>query len=319
MEAAGGVKSTMADLLKLYKAYLDAIKDQFENVRDESPGSVFKHCRTIITNHARFEGPALREQGYGAGWARSQLPGQMGRVSLNLLICEEPIVGKGGPSQLVIYHHGSMPGSTSCVIMIPETDTIIIVLQNSLAPLDTADFVGQLLVETVFNVQQPDDYGSMTEQLVPMSFNHMNKLKDELESNRKQGTHPRELKTYVGSYWNEVHNFCIEVTEHSGQLRICFQGSKQEYALEHYENDSFTWWMSYNDAARRGRYVTDFGATYYVLKFDVGQSDGLKTLKWAWDSNMPTEEEIFTKAAETRRGSVSSSIGVHDHLFNFGV
>jgi len=66
MEAAGGVKSTMADLLNLYKAYLDAIKDQFKNVRDESPGSVFKHCRTIITNHARFEGPALREQGYRA-------------------------------------------------------------------------------------------------------------------------------------------------------------------------------------------------------------------------------------------------------------
>ncbi|KAH6679585.1 hypothetical protein B0J14DRAFT_649972 [Halenospora varia] len=104
-----------------------------------------------------------------------------GITTLTRLVGEEPIVGKGGPLQLAIYHHGSMPGSTSCVIMIPETDTIIIVLQDSLAPLDTADFVGQVLVETALDAKQANDYGYLTDLFVQKSFNHMNQLKSELE------------------------------------------------------------------------------------------------------------------------------------------
>lgn len=65
--------------------------------------------------------------------------------------------------------------------MIPETDTIIIVLQNSLAPPSTADFVGQVLVETVLDVKQANDYGCLTDLFVQKSFNHVNQLKSELE------------------------------------------------------------------------------------------------------------------------------------------
>jgi CubicO group peptidase (beta-lactamase class C family) len=306
MEAAGGVKSSMEDLLVFYKALLKAIQDQFANSSDETPGSIFKQCRAIIANHARFPGSALREQGYGAGFARSQLPGQLGRISLNPLIGDEPIVGKGATSKLVIYHHGSMPGSTSCVLMIPETDTIIIVLQNSLAPLDTADFVGQLLVETVCDVPQPNDYRNLTREFVEKSLSHMSRLKSELDGRRKLHTRPRELKAYVSQYWNGVKNFCIEITEHSGRLQMSFQGSDDEiYVLDHYEDDTFTWWMPYNDAARRGRYVTDFGASYYLVTFDSQGTSGINTLKWAWDPNMPDQKELFTSTKTGSKSSVS--------------
>lgn len=181
MEAAGGVKSTIEDLTLLYTAYLRTIIFQFSSDSDSSPDSILQNCRTLVTNHARFPGVSLREQGYGAGWARSQLPGQLGRVSGNILILDEAVVGKGTESALVLYHHGSMPGSTSCVLMLPESETFVIVLQNSLAPIDTADFVGQFLVETLLNAAKPNDYKSLAKEFTTKSLNHMTRLKNDLD------------------------------------------------------------------------------------------------------------------------------------------
>jgi hypothetical protein len=38
-------------------------------------------------------------------------------------------------------------------------------LQNSLAPIDTADFVGQMLVEAVLGVLEPNDYIHLAQEL----------------------------------------------------------------------------------------------------------------------------------------------------------
>lgn len=40
----------------------------------------------------------------------------------------------------------------------------MIVLQNSLTPIDTADFVGQFLVETMLNTEEPNGYKSLAKQ-----------------------------------------------------------------------------------------------------------------------------------------------------------
>ena len=89
MEAAGGVKSTIFDLIRIYKAWLRSINLQFRRSACDDPQSVLMECCTLISNDALLPGTSLREQGYAAGWARSQLPGQMGRVSQNVLIGEE--------------------------------------------------------------------------------------------------------------------------------------------------------------------------------------------------------------------------------------
>jgi CubicO group peptidase (beta-lactamase class C family) len=165
MEAAGGVKSTLHDLIIWQKAWLAAINPSCEAFAQDSARSVLKECCTIIDSHAHFPGTSLLEQSYAAGWARAQLPGQLGRISQNVIIGQEPIVGRGANSCLVIYHHGSMPGSTSVVNLIPETGSAVIVLQNSLAPIDTADFVGQMLVEAVLGVLEPNDYIHLAQEL----------------------------------------------------------------------------------------------------------------------------------------------------------
>lgn len=78
------------------------------------------------------------------------------------------------------------------------------------------------------------------------------------------------------------------------RLRLCFQQSKDEiYDLDHYQDNTFTWWISYNDLARHGRYVTDYAASYYLLEFSGMGGDSINTLKWAWDPNLPQKAESF--------------------------
>lgn len=294
MEAAGGIKSTIEDLTKFYSAYLSAIHDQIASGANSSHGSIFHYCRDLVTNHARMPGPSLREQGYAAGWIRCQLPGQLGRVSLNASIGSEPTVGEGSESRLILYHHGSMPGSTSCVYLIPELNAFIVVLQNSLAPIDTADFVCQHLLQSLLHVKKPNNYRQLAIEFTSRSLDHMNRIKRDLDTNRKDDTSARSLADYTGKYWNRIGNFFIEVLEMGSGLMMNFQGRTSEvFALTHYHDDTFSWWMSYDEVVRKGRYVNDFTASYSLITFSSTDGDGIDVLKWSWDPSMADDTEVF--------------------------
>ncbi len=70
-----------------------------------------------------------------------QLPAIMGAVGCNpqLILDGMPIVGKGVPSRLVVYHQWGLPGALSAVVLMPNTRTAIVVLSNSLALNDCPD------------------------------------------------------------------------------------------------------------------------------------------------------------------------------------
>ena len=76
------------------------------------------------------------------------LPGPSGTVSPKGI--DEP--------ELVIYHQKSLTGFLSSVHLIPRTSTVTVVLTNSLAKKDTADWLGQLIVETVLDNPEKNDY-----------------------------------------------------------------------------------------------------------------------------------------------------------------
>lgn len=294
MEAAGGIKSTIEDLTIFYASFISAINDQVASGSTSTPGSIFHHCCDLVTNHARFPGTSLREQGYAAGWARSQLPGQLGRISYHAGIGNEPIVGKGSESRLVLYHHGLMPGSTSCVYLIPELNAFIVVLQNSLAPIDTADFVCQYLLESFLHTKRPNDYKQLATEFTARGLDHMDRIKAELDARKIPATFARPLAYYTGKYWNQIGNFFIEISEVDGGLRMSFQGRASEvFQLTHYHHDTFSWWMPYDEVARKGRLILDYSAPYYLISFSSRDGNGIHVLNWAWDPNMPTNPEEF--------------------------
>lgn len=93
--------------------------------------------------------PSRLEASYALGWGRIQLPGKMGHFGLNpdLMPDGMPVVGRGVPSQLVIFHQGSLPGALSVVILLPDTESAIVISTNALALNGVPDRVGQLVLE----------------------------------------------------------------------------------------------------------------------------------------------------------------------------
>jgi hypothetical protein len=271
--------------------------DQFEYERDETPGSIFKNCRTLISNHNRLPGRAFREQGYATGWVRAQLPGQLGRLSFNAPLGPQPIVGKESASRLDISHNGFMPGTTSNVHLLLETQTAIVVLQNSNATIDTADIVAQLILEHLFDVEIKNDYVAMAAAWSQISLNIPRSLRQKLDNGRTLGTKHRDLGFYVGKYFNASKNFFIEVFREGEILKFNLQGSELDtYILRHYHYDAFEWLLTWDGMAKRGRVVQLYAEYFYTFYFEADNNGNIGRLGWAWDPNFGSERETFTRS-----------------------
>jgi CubicO group peptidase (beta-lactamase class C family) len=318
MKSAGGVKSSLQDLLVFYKAWMRDVVSQFERATDSSPDSPLKNLRTISSQHSRFQGASLHEQGYGLGWARAQLPGQLGRISANPILGEQPVAGKGGPSRLVLYHHGLMPGSTSAVLLVPELRAGIVTLQNSMPAIDTADFVSQMLLEALLDVPEPNDYVELSRQFYDKAMRYVRRVRNELDDGRTPDTKPRPLAEYQGRYWNSLGNFFVDVKQQQHQssggpgLTMKVNGlTGQAYRLEHYHFDTFSWLMPYDEMVRRAR-VLFYGPEYFLLEFRSSNGAGVDELVWAADNNFPGAPMVLSKIGtqdnDSSRDSRSSMI-----------
>lgn len=159
MGAAGGVKSCVKDLLKLYTCILRSLNHEFNRGASETPSSPFKQLSATMSGQMPFPGNRLRESSYGFGWIRTQLPNIWCPISPNYaLLKDAPIVGEGAPSQLVIAHYGSMPGAYTGVSMFPESNSAIVLLTNSTPMCDMVDWLSQLLTQTFFDFPMKYDY-----------------------------------------------------------------------------------------------------------------------------------------------------------------
>ena len=137
---SGGLRSTVEDLAKFYGAFFQGINNQFEDGAPSSGASILKQLPQVTSAKIAIDQPSKHESSYAYGWARVQLPCRMGQIGLNLGLLPDgmPLVGKG-TSQLVIYHQGSLPGSLALAALLPEINSAVIVLTNSLALNDVAD------------------------------------------------------------------------------------------------------------------------------------------------------------------------------------
>ncbi|KAM7201218.1 beta-lactamase/transpeptidase-like protein [Naviculisporaceae sp. PSN 640] len=142
-EAAAGVYSTLNDMLKFLQVNLDAI-----HLR-ESDGPL-KETATIFSQHIPVLNPSFRERSYALGWIRTQLPGVAGVMGDNIDILGLsglPVIGEGTQSRLCLYHQGSTVGYYPALYMFPETRSGIVVLTNSIALGDQADWIAQCLTQ----------------------------------------------------------------------------------------------------------------------------------------------------------------------------
>jgi len=323
MFSAVSVRTTMADILQLYGAMLERLgalvpggtsnetKDagvlskwyrfvtgsgSSTTTTDASPTNPIKQAHQLFRPHSVRSSNTLYEQTSALGWNRTQLPGRLefGWNSSN--VAAMPLFGKGYPEKLALWHGGNMPGSTVAAILLPETQTAIVVMQNSLGLCDAADLTAQLLLDCLFLDQPQHDYVALAKEATKNGASRMEKVAEQLEQERESGTDHRPLEEYTGIYENAIKNWVIHIgLDESGELFLRFQGRlDEEYKLRHYNYDVFAWNLSYDETVKRAQYCRPH--TFYRFYFE-SQNDRISFLRWHHDPNV-AEGEVFTRRRE---------------------
>ncbi|WVO15585.1 hypothetical protein L204_103245 [Cryptococcus depauperatus] len=282
-----GMRSCASDLMKLYKAFMACFNDQFATGKTSTDGLPLKQVTHLMSAKVLMDPSSRNEASYGFGWARVQLPGKMGHIGINPASMPGgmPIVGKGVAPRLVIFHQGSGLGTLSLVVLLPDTESAIVVLSNALALNDVADWVGQLVLEEFLDVPECErnDYIAASKASAAVNLEWYPNIVKGLQD---PGGTSRELEAYAGTYWDPVHIFKIVVTVEKDKLYWAFQGLDWEkFRLTHYKDDVFTWLQPRNDLSRRGRWVsTDQGPSFWKVEFKMG--DGPDRLFWMHDNGI---------------------------------
>jgi hypothetical protein len=287
MGAAAAMHSCTADLVKLYSAFLDSAADQYASSSTSTSGSPLKQVPALFSPHINMNPKLLREQSYALGWARLQMPGPMDQLRPQK---NRPDVGKGVPSELVLYHQGSFPGALAFVALVPESKGCVLVLTNGLSmSVNGADLMGQALLEGYLGVAdgEKNDYVEFArnekEEKDKSWYEDINKWLDE---NRTGGDSTRELEDYVGDYWDEAKTLMIRVfidenkspsddSEKIRKLKMAFAGMEsEEHDLMHYQNDEFTWFKARDEFSKRGLWARH--KENYVIGFWEGDGSEAK-------------------------------------------
>ena len=206
---------------------------------------------------------------------------------------EEPILGEGAPSRLLIAHYGSMPGAYCGVNMFPETESVIVVLSNRTPMCDISNWTLQLLTQSLFDFETKHNYVDWTKKTVDHELGWHARLVSHLEAARIRGTQPRDLREYTGFYINANGSFVISIDLQDNVLTMSLQARTDEtFELKHYQHDSFCWLESRNELAARGRLVLQ-PANYYIFRFAAdNDNDTINRFFWANDPEVPSGEQF---------------------------
>ncbi|KAJ5481343.1 Peptidase S12Pab87-relatedC-terminal [Penicillium sp. IBT 31633x] len=288
-EGSRAAYSTVNDLLKWAKATLAASQST-----DESANTVLKQVPVILSNHIAMESPSLLERSYGFGWARVQLPGVVGLLGGNAELWkmpEQPVLGMGNESRLMIYHQGGGPGYSSFLVLFPETQSAVVVLVNTTGINDAADWIARILIESLFDYVNPTDYTRLAEEAKRRRLTRFAAIRDQLVEERIHAAPPVPLECYVGKYINKEYEYMLEVTlvpDSESDLKLSIQGvHSQRYHLRHYHNHVFEWSLSFDEARKAGRYdVAD--PSYYKLRFELYPDNRACRIIWnIHDASIP--------------------------------
>ena len=294
MDSAIGMRSTVNDMLKWCRALIKAYNDQAKTAQGHSAGSPLKQLSIQISGLTPHAKPFDTNPAYGMGWVRARLPGPLGAIGCNPE--SMPTTCRGSKEKTIIYHKGSLAGYTSSLFLIPDTESAIVVLTNSIRLNDCADWAGQLILEDLLGVEERDDYVKYAMESADAHLAKYPAMRASLEASRRsQGTQSKSkaLNAYHGKYYNQLGDFYISITPNhaSNCLQLAFQGlDSQVWKMEHYQDNSFLWLMSRDEAVGRACFPYS-SETLYKLEFLASDESGeINSLLWAHDADGPAEK-----------------------------
>ena len=298
MEGAVAVQSTVSNLLHFYAALMDAADDQAKHHTTSSPDNPLKHLNTVLQPQIPLEPePSSHQRSYAMGWVSVELPTSLGVIWLNpTYIGKMPIVGRGLDKKTrCLYHQGSNNTFVSSVHLLPESRSAVVVLTNSMANNDAADWLGEMILEAVLGNSEPNDYVAFARSSAQESIIRWTRMREDLQKRQEPGTKMRDPSCYVGSYSNVVQTYRIEVFLKDGSLQMCFQGDRScPYTLYHYQHDTFSWLLTHDEDVAYGRFPVT-RADFYLFEFRNSLAKGaIDELVWSNDPAVP-QGEVFRR------------------------
>ncbi|KAF2681174.1 beta-lactamase/transpeptidase-like protein [Lentithecium fluviatile CBS 122367] len=276
--AAGcGGKSSLKDHLRLCMALLHAYQHQTANEVDSTPDSPFTHLRTVFSPCIALPRSQLEQEAYCLGVYRTRLPGNLSCGSLNggLPRNQIPIFEaneQGGSTEEVFHHAGLCPGYVHAMMLVPRTQSGVVVLTNATPLVDASDFSTQLLLSVLLNVRPPENLLGLAARSVQMQLGWYTQMQAALDG----------LKT-------------LAVSETKTGLRLSCQGMPNTtYDLKPLGGDSFFWAVN-RDLELSGGSLVDVLPQFHVIHFEVDER-GVRSLSWQHDHLM--KADVFQKRGE---------------------
>jgi CubicO group peptidase (beta-lactamase class C family) len=271
LEGGGGIFSNVEDLLEWARMWLGIGRCQ-PPLTETMP--------ELLTGRVCINPPTIRERSYApGGWIRTQLPNTIGLMGDNAYIyptSKLPEVGHGASSELNYYHQGSTVGYFSQIILIPGTRSAIVVLTNSIALGDGADWLAQACLQALLGDAKPVNYVDWSSRTAKDCLRKYEQMRSSLQAQTRPGTMPRDVSAYIGQYYNKAKTFSMMIAanetatdETNSPLKLYFLGRKtQGYALHHLHDDTFEFSMERDEAAKRGRFH-EFSPEAFILRFNA--------------------------------------------------
>ncbi|KAK0611637.1 beta-lactamase/transpeptidase-like protein [Immersiella caudata] len=182
MNPAGGIQSSVNDLLRSYTILVKSLNDQQDTGKTITPGSPLKQLLPITSTSIRAV-LSLREQGYAMGWARAQLPGRLCDTSRNQAIMPRiPVIGNPEHPRLALYHHGMFAGFNSAVYIYPVTETVVLLLSNSVAINDGPDWISHLIIQTLFDDPFKHDHVALAQDTLSFGLSSYERIENEFKA-----------------------------------------------------------------------------------------------------------------------------------------
>ncbi|KAM4065983.1 beta-lactamase [Hirsutella rhossiliensis] len=284
MSSAGGVRSTVHDMLAWGNALLSAFR------QGEPP---VEQIGTMLSGQSFMNKSAVSDELYALGWGKVMTPAQFGKIGFNpgLVKGGMPVLGVGSEPQRVFYHNGGLPGYNHCIMLLPAQQAVIIVLTNSISRGDTADWAAQTLLQAVAGFTNPVDLAPVAKEAAKTWSTTYQRMAETLDKHRSPGTKQPPNQELVGQFRHTTGAVFLRVFEEGGALKFNINGSgEQIHVLSHYHKDTFIFLPSAEERTRRGLF--HYATNAWLLHF-MRDSDGkINHIVWNLDDQVPEGEHF---------------------------
>ena len=299
------MRSSIRDLLTLYRSLLEAYTIQSKGVPTSEQVSPFRQVPSLFTPQVPLPKSRIEESSYCMGLYRSVLPQNLGVSSLNNALLgfkRMPIVG-GHSSGTAVYHHsGNCPGSLASSFFIPSTQTAVAVVTNSLAFMDPTNFIGQLIVLTILGESQLPDFVPLARLGRSVFLKSYQGLVELLESQKTSVAPQYPLTAYEGEYFNAIGNFSMSFQRQGEGLLMVVQNMPlTRYNLIPYDGNTF-YWPACRDEEVKNCMWPVMSPGYHKLTFEATRSHAIGQVLWQHDP--------FFKPEAFRKRDTTAGIGV---------